>query len=346
MFPPKNRALRAIACLSVALTGCSDLATQPEVAQVSTPVGESAAAASTWISRANLPGIERGGLTTAVVQNASNQSILYAMGGRVIETGGSLGKVQAYNAATNTWTVRASMPIAAYATNGAGVIDGKIYVSGGITRDKVFRSELQVYDPATNTWTLKAAMPDGTWGGVTGVFGGKLYVLTSLQQEDSYIDFVPLSLFRYDPATDRWTELASSPPQIRRPMGGFIGGRLYVTGATLPSPGGAPLFHAYDPATDQWTSKTPLPRARFGGIGVTLAAKLYVIGGNQVDPDGNVRRVRTTSVYDPATDEWSEAAPLPSDRGDASGSRIVRGGRARIAVVGGTRPGNNLELTP
>jgi N-acetylneuraminic acid mutarotase len=260
MFPPKNRALRAIACLSVALAGCSDLATQPEVAQVSTPVGESAAAASTWISRANLPGIERGGLTTAVVQNASNQSILYAMGGRVIETGGSLGKVQAYNAATNTWTVRASMPIAAYATNGAGVIDGKIYVSGGITRDKVFRNELQVYDPATNTWTLKAAMPDGTWGGVTGVFGGKLYVLTSLQQEDSYIDFVPLSLFRYDPATDRWTELDSSPPQIRRPMGGFIGGRLYVTGATLPSPGGAPLFHAYDPATDQWTSKTPLPK--------------------------------------------------------------------------------------
>jgi N-acetylneuraminic acid mutarotase len=337
----------AITVLSVTLTSCNnDTATQPETAELAAVGVEPAAAVNSWITRANLPGIERSGLTTAVVQNASGQSVLYALGGRVIETGGSLGKVQAYDAATNTWSVRASMPIPVYATNGAGVIDGKIYVSGGVTRDKVFRNELQVYDPATDTWALKASLPDGTWGGVTGVFGGKLYVLTSLQQEDSYVDFVPLTLFRYDPATDHWTQLASSPPQIRQPMGGFIGGKLYITGATPPHPGAAPLFHAYDPTTNQWTSRTPLPRVRFGGIGVTLAGKLYVIGGLQVDPDDGVRSVRTTSVYNPNTDRWSEVAPIPVDRLGASGSRIIRGGVARIAVVGGTRPGNNLEFTP
>jgi N-acetylneuraminic acid mutarotase len=328
------------------VAACSDTATQPGTPDVAVSGVEPAAAVGSWITRANLTGIERDGLTTAVIQNASNQSVLYALGGRSIESGGSLGKVQAYNVATNTWTARASMPIPVYATNGAGVIDGKIYVSGGITRDKIFRNELQVYDPTTDSWSLKASMPDGTWGGVTGVFGGKLYVLTSLQQEDSYVDFVPLSLLRYDPGTNQWTQLASSPPQVRRPMGGFLGGKFYVTGATLPLPGGAPLFHAYDPATNQWTSKTPLPRPRFGGIGVTLAAKLYVIGGQQVDPDGGVRSVRTTSVYDPATDHWSELAPIPANRLGASGSRIIRGGRARIAVVGGTRPGNNLDFTP
>lgn len=53
------------------------------------------------------------------------------------------------------------MPIPVYATNCAGVIGGKVYVSGGVTRDKFFRNELQVYDPATNTWTLKA--PSRSW---------------------------------------------------------------------------------------------------------------------------------------------------------------------------------------
>jgi N-acetylneuraminic acid mutarotase len=347
MLPLTKRSLTVLTCLSVALAACADSATQPGTAEGTAPGDNLAAAVNSWTTRANLPGIERGGLATAVVQNASKQSILYALGGRSIETGGSLGKVQAYNAATNTWSFKASMPIPVYSTNGAGVIDGKIYVSGGITRDKFFRNELQVYDPATDTWTLKALMPeDDTWGGVTGVLHGKLYVLTSINQEDSYLDFRPLTLYRYDPATDQWSKLASSPPQIRRPMGGFVGGKLYVTGDTPSGFGGAPLFHAYDPATNQWTSKTPLPRARFNGVGVPVGGKLYVIGGLQVDPDGVIRQVRTTSVYDPATDKWSELRPIPTDRPDASGSRIVRGGVARIAVVGGTRPGNNLEFTP
>lgn len=85
--------------------------------------------------------------------NASGQSILYAIGGRAIG-GGSLGKVQAYNVATNKWTDKALLPVAAYLTNGAGVIGGKVYISGGVTRDKFFRHELHVYDPATHACTL------------------------------------------------------------------------------------------------------------------------------------------------------------------------------------------------
>jgi N-acetylneuraminic acid mutarotase len=126
-------------------------------------------------------------------------------------------------------------------------------------------------------------------------------------------------------------------------MGGFIGGKLYVTGEGA---GHAPLFHAYDPATNQWTSKTPLARPRFGEVAVPVGANLYVIGGLRVETDGVITRTRATGVYDPDTDRWRFLSPIPADRPDASGSRIVRGGAARIAVVGGTRPGNNLEFTP
>jgi hypothetical protein len=236
MFPLTKRSLAALALLSVPLASCSDTSTQPDTAELASS-GELPSAVNSWTTRANLPGIERGGLTTAVVQNSSNQSILYALGGKVIETGGSLGKVQAYNAATNTWTHKASMPIAVFATNGAGVIGGKIYVSGGITRDKFFRNELQVYDPATDTWTLKAPMPDDdTWGGVTGAFGGKLYVLTSINQEDSYTD------------SDRWTSTATTRPPTNGPGSPRprrrLGARWEVSSAgSSMSPGKGPAVH-------------------------------------------------------------------------------------------------------
>jgi N-acetylneuraminic acid mutarotase len=331
--------------LFVLLASCGDTPTQPMAGGLPASAPDLAVASNTWATRAALPGTERVGLTTAEVRNAAGQSVAYAIGGRSL-TGGSLGRVQAYNVATNTWSEKAPMPIAAYSTNGAAVIDGKIYVSGGVTRDKFFRREFHMYDPATDTWTRKQDMPEQTWGGLTGVIGGKMYVLTCIVEEDCYIDFRPLQLFRYDPATDQWTELASSPLQQRHPMGGFIGGKLYATGATPPIAGSNGVLSVYDPSTNQWASRTPLAPGRQPGASVTLGAKLYVIGGSNVNPDGGLTQVRTVSVYDPATDRWTERAPLPADRAGFSATKVVRDGQARIEVVGGPRPGNNLQYTP
>ena len=74
---------------------------------------------------------ERWGLAVADVPNAAGQSILYAIGGQTA-TGTPLGRVQAYNVATNTWTWKASLPLPLSETNGAGVINGKIYISAGL----------------------------------------------------------------------------------------------------------------------------------------------------------------------------------------------------------------------
>ena len=342
MNQPLKRAA-ALAFTYLVLASCRDTSTEPEMAQVANPAP--AVASNTWITRANMPSTERIGLTAAVVPNASGRSILYAIGGRSISTGGSLGKVQAYNVAANTWSAKASLPIAAFWTNGAGVVNGRIYISGGVTRDKFFRRESFMYNPATNRWTRKRDMPDDTWGGVTAVLGGKLYVLTCNDEDDCYTELEPLSLYRYDPATDRWTFLSFSLPVLGRPMAGFIGGKLYAAGdAGVRGEGNA--FQVYDPATNQWTRKTPPPQPRWSGAGVSLGGKLYVIGGLKRDPDGTIRRVRSMSAYTPATDTWSTRAALPSQRPELAASRVVVNGQPRIEVVGGARPGNNLQYIP
>jgi N-acetylneuraminic acid mutarotase len=335
---PRPIQVPALILSGLILVACADHPTAPESPDAHRlPGAELAAASNQWITRANLPSIERYGLTTAVVPNAAGQSVLYAIGGATT-TGGSLSKVQAYNVATNTWSYKASLPRPLYWTNGAGVINGKIYVSGGIHRNNDFRAELYEYDPATDSWTEKRAMPTQGFRGVTGVINGRLYVVTDCDQENCE-DFVPRALYRYDPATDQWTVLPAPPHSHGWGYGGVIGGKFYVTG-------GSSSLEVYDPATNTWSSKAPTPRRRWLGVGAALGGKLYVIGGFQDDPDGTTKIVRTNIVYDPDTDAWATRAPYPTPFINLAGSRVVFDGKPRIEVVGGAKPGNNRAYIP
>src|SRR4051812_26885407 len=215
------------AVLLIVTAACQDTPTEPE--QPREPVAELSTAASvvasnSWITRANMPS-DRYDPAVAVVTNAQGQTVLYAIGGRTTTGSAPVGKVQAYNAATNTWTTRASLPQALSNTNGAGVINGKIYLSGGQRYDRSIVASLFMYDPATNQWTRKKDMPARGFGGVTSVYQNKLYVVT-------YCDNVPgcadatgsgIGMFRYDPAADAWTFLSLVPHKHPFGMGGFLG---------------------------------------------------------------------------------------------------------------------------
>ena len=317
--------------LWLALVSCGENTTQPETIGPRTRP-ELAVAPNSWITLADMP-TGRFGPATGVVTSAAGQSTLYAIGGTTA-TGGSLSKVQAYNVATNKWSTKAPLPKPLYWTNGVGVINGKLYISGGVASSRNYRAELYMYDPATNVWTQKHDMPNTTFRGVTGVIDGNLYVLTGCDQEDCAA-FEPVAFYRYDPGADQWTSLPIPTDNHTLGAGGVIGKKLYVAG------GFSSQLDVYDPLTNVWTTKAPMPSARSQAGGTALNAKLYVIGGVR----GNML-TRATSVYDPATNTWSNKAPLPSARFGMAASRVVLNGQARIEVVGGARPGNNLAYVP
>ena len=327
--------------VTVAALGCQNDATAPDPAPAS-PVPDFAVASNSWITRHDMP-IERYAFATATVTNAAGQSILYAIGGRNA-TGGSLSRVQAYNVATDSWTYKAPLPVQLFDMNGAGVINGKIYVSGGLSGYQRWQWGLYMYNPATNTWTRKHDMPFTSSGGVTGVINNRLYVLTNCSPEGCYFsDDLPVFL-RYNPVTDAWTTLPAPSSAHYNGMAGVIGGKFYVTGGgTVDSR----HLDVYDPATNTWTTKAPIPRIRFNAAGVALGGKLYLIGGKQVSADGSTyTATRNNSVYDPGTNSWTFKAPLPSAKADLEGSRVELNGKPRIEVVGGPRPGTNLQYIP
>ena len=184
----------------------------------------------TWSARAPMRDA-RFGPTVAVANG-----ILYVMGGvdsamGLYDTGQLVGPltsvVEAYDPATDSWTTKASPPGLINAS-GAGVVNGIIYVVGGLTfTGDGISARVYAYDPSTNTWTEKAPMPTERYGLDVGVVNGIVYAVGGLGGSAwQYLATVEA----YDPATDTWTEKPPiSMPRYFLNVAG-IGDRLYAVG--------------------------------------------------------------------------------------------------------------------
>ena len=329
------------------LTACGEETTQPSTAVDQPTAPQLAVTSNTWLTRRNMP-LDLVNQASAVVPNAQGQSVVYVMGGHRADLNREvpMGEVRAYNVATNTWTSKQDMPGARYELNGAGVIGGKIYVTGGITSKHQPSASLFVYDPASNTWTRKRDMPAPGHRGMTAVIGGKLYVVT-------FRMFLPWEavpdFFRYNPATDSWTTLPSPTDYpLMDADGGVINKKLYLIAN---DPGSNQLVREYDPITNQWTQKRPwssescVPDFFCGLDGPTVAmlSHLYVFGQE------TMRDRQGVFIYDPVSDTW-KGKPLLTNfnwwAGELTAARVFLNGRPRVEVIGGFRPGNNQQYIP
>jgi hypothetical protein len=327
----KNRPLLHIvlglSCLTLA--SCASETTEPNAAPTSAGP-DLAVVSNTWLTRRDMP-LELVHQAAADVPNAQGQSILYVIAGDKADGPPfvPMGEVRAYNVATNTWTSKKDMPAARYWMNGAGVIGGKIYVTGGFTSRHQPSASVFVYDPASNTWTRKRDMPAAGGNGVTGVIGGKLYVVTFRGW-----GLVP-NFFRYNPATDSWTKLPSPTnyPLVGEGGGGVINKKLYLIG-------GSKVLE-YDPITNQWTQKRRPDLASVpwsGPMTVVMLGHLYVFGAPDI------------FIYDPVSDTW-ETKPLLTKFSywadyELTAARVFLNGQPRVELIGGYRPGNNQQYIP
>ena len=88
------------------------------------------------------------------------------------------------------------------------VIDGKIYIVGGLLQDRSATTQAQVYDPATGAWETLAEMPFPMHHLGVGTVGGKLYVLGGYLGATGIFSASD-RVFEYDPSLDSWASVAS-----------------------------------------------------------------------------------------------------------------------------------------
>lgn len=135
------------------------------------------------------------------------------------------------------------------------------------------------------------------------VVNGKIYVFGSKVN------------YEYDPAADTWA--VKTPMLTSRNWFSVAAceGKIYVFGGSpvTEPPSEQPavgLNEVYDPAIDTWETRTAMPTNRTGMEANAVNGKIYLMGGTT---DGS--RVEGAStlneVYDPATDSWTTATPMP-----------------------------------
>jgi N-acetylneuraminic acid mutarotase len=231
----------------------------------------------------------------------------------------------------------------------SGLIDGKIYLTGGYDVDTQYtfpddvrmRDHISVYDPVTDTWdTTGTPLPVNRciYGGGDMVLNGKLYVIGGIEWVYQSGEWLAVPFARvdvYDPLSDSWELKSNLPVPIGSSSVCRLDGKLYVTGGST-NEGVLKTLYSYDPATDQWTELAEMIDERMVHISVAIDNKIYVIGGlKSFGP-----AINSCEVYDPAEDQWSSIAPLPRNIATAGGCAVD----GEIYIFGGTSVANETRL--
>ncbi len=150
---------------------------------------------------------------------------------------------------------------------------------------------------APGTWNTSTTGPAARYRGGAVSDGTYVYVFGGGDSAGGYYN----DLWRWDPGTETWTQLANMPTGKQNMQGAYWNGKIYV-------PGGYNGVHItenaiYDIATNTWTTGAPLPAAQTG-TNVAYNGKIYNFGGN---PGPQT----TTSIYDIASNTWTTGAPMP-----------------------------------
>ena len=139
---------------------------------------------------------------------------------------GELATVEAFDPQLGTWAEVASMSVGR-CLHAVAVVDGKIYVIGGLGSFGLPIGQSEVYDPQANSWQLSAIMPHPRYMHAAAVMDGKIYVSGGRAPDGT--DWT--STFTvFDPQANTWTELASMGTARAGHISAAIGGKLYVFG--------------------------------------------------------------------------------------------------------------------
>jgi N-acetylneuraminic acid mutarotase len=106
-----------------------------------------------------------------------------------------------------------------------------IYVFGGFEeKTKSSTVALEGYDVATGRWRVLRSAPLALNHAGMAAYRGSLYVLGGYAATGDSLSGAVRTLFRYDPARNRWSRLPSAPTARAAFAVGVVGNRLYAAG--------------------------------------------------------------------------------------------------------------------
>ena len=216
------------------------------------------------------------------------------------------------------------------------VINSVLVNAGGLTDASGYAhnvtDEVTIYDPLTDRWQWGPPLPFPLHHIALVSNSGFLYGIGGFRRDNNGGWQMQDRVWVLDNIeTGPWRPLKPMPIPQAEVVAVSLRGKVHVVGGR--SPAGSlnrewgdhidtDKHWVYDAANDRWEPRAGLRKARNSAAGAVWSDALYYIGGRTVER-GNTADV---NVYDPVTDRWQRAAPLPKSSLD--GAPLGQGGLA------------------
>lgn len=135
------------------------------------------------------------------------------------------------------------------------------------------------------------------------------------------------------PAQAGWGHRAAMVEPISEQAVVEMNGKIYAVAGITAAGETVALVQVYDSAKDAWSLTKPLPQAVNHHMAAVVSGKIYVFGGQSASPTTSPF-VDSVYEYNPATEQWSARAAMPTAR-SAGATAVING---KIYVAGGRPP--------
>jgi N-acetylneuraminic acid mutarotase len=232
-----------------------------------------------------------------------------------------------YDPATNSWTVRAALPLGANHVGVAAEGDTLYAIGGFVEQNRKPHAECFAWSAREDRWRRIAPLPQPCGATACVVLNGLVHVIGgAIGDTFDTKKSVDWHLV-YEPQADRWSRRAPMPTARDHTGTVVANGLIHVIGGRVDSfHTNSNLHHTYDARADKWTQRNPLPTARSGHGAALVDGRIFIMGG-----EGTNRVYGQNEAYDLAKDAWEQYAPMPTPRHGLGAAAIGD----RIYVAGG-----------
>jgi len=231
------------------------------------------------------------------------------------------------------WKSKAELPDKIHSGTALTCQD-KIYFVGGQkdlgSGSFIASNSLYEYHLALDEWIEKTPMPTARFNLASACVENKIYVIGG--------DYLLDKNEMYDPASDTWQTLAPMPCPRQHIKAAVVDNKIYIIGGLESSSTVSTKNQVYDPQTNTWQELAPIPKSKHNYSTVVYNDKIYIFGGDTQDGGDIWAQTSSVEVYDPATNSWDTAAPLPTFRfnpgiGIINDKIIITGGYSDDEVI-------------
>ena len=203
------------------------------------------------------------------------------------------------------------------------VLDGKIYVAGGMLGHAETLDTFESYDPKTGDWETLPPLPIPLHHATAAAYRGEVFVIGGASET---VAEASNKVFAF--RNGKWEELPSLKYARAAPSAAVVDDKIVVLGGQDDKKlvTQTEIFDG-----ESWTEAAEMPTPREHLAAVSDGVYVYAVGGRSLSADENSAAFER---FDPESGTWEKLTDMPTPRG-SYGAALIDG---RIIAVGGEEP--------